>query len=518
MTNSCSPEEFATRNDQSPLSVPADDRFHRALLHDVHPPALRNPKFSGKYNLVVIGAGPGGITAAREAASLGAKVALIERNFLGGDRLNVGCVPSKAIIRTARLYAEMRDADNVGAKVPGSIGIGFATVMQRMRRIQARLSRADSAQRLSEAGVDVYFGEAQFRGPDAVEVAGDLLRFKKALIATGARSLTPPIPGLAEAGYLTNENVFDLTECPPRLLVVGGGPLGCELAQAFCRFGSHVIIAQDDPMFLPKEERDAAQVLSNSLACDGVEIHLNTTVVGVRLEGTRKIVDLMSGGDKFSVSVSEILAGIGRTPNVEGMNLEAAGVRYDTEIGIHVNDFLQTSNRRIYGAGDVCLEYKFTHAAEASARIAIRNALFLGRKRLSRLMIPWCTYTDPEIAHIGLYVREAREKAIPVTTVTILMHDVDRAVTDGEEEGFVKIHVRQVSDRIMGATVVARHAGEMINGISLAITSGIGLRALARVIHTYPTQADAIKMAAEAYNRTRLTPALKSLTRRWLAW
>ena len=271
-------------------------------------------------------------------------------------------------------------------------------------------------------------------------------------------------------------------------------------------------------MFLPKEERDAAQILSDSLARDGVEIHLNTTVVGVRLDGTRKIVDLVCAGDKFSVSVDEILAGIGRAPNVEGMNLEAAGVRYDTGTGIHVNDFLQTTNRRIYAAGDVCLEHKFTHAAEASARIAIRNALFLGRKRLSALTIPWCTYTDPEIAHIGLYVREAREKAIPVTTFTILMQDVDRAVTDGEEQGFVKIHVRQSSDRILGATVVARHAGEMINGISLAITSGIGLRALARVIHTYPTQAGAIKMAAEAYNRTRLTPTLKSLTKRWLAW
>ena len=518
MTNTPLQQKLATRNDQSPPSTPPDDRFHRALLHNVQPFAWRNPKSTGKYNLIIIGAGPGGITAAREAASLGAKVALIERNFIGGDRLNVGCVPSKAIIRTARLYAEMRDADNVGAQVPGSIDIGFQTVMERMRRIQARLSRADSAQRLSEAGVDVYFGEARFAGPDTVEVAGDKLRFSKALIATGARPLTPPIPGLAKVGYLTNENVFNLTECPLRLLVIGGGPLGCELAQAFCRFGSHVIIAQDDPMFLPKEERDAAQILSNSLASDGVEIHLNTTVVAVRKEGAEKIVDLVCAGDRFSVSVDEILAGIGRAPNVEGMNLEAAGVRYDIGTGIHINDFLQTTNRRIYAAGDVCLEHKFTHAAEASARIAIRNALFLGRKRLSALTIPWCTFTDPEIAHIGLYVREAREKAIPVTTFTILMQDVDRAVTDGEEQGFVKIHVRQGSDRILGATVVARHAGEMINGISLAITSGIGLRALARVIHTYPTQADAIKMAAEAYNRTRLTPTVKSLTKRWLAW
>jgi pyruvate/2-oxoglutarate dehydrogenase complex dihydrolipoamide dehydrogenase (E3) component len=430
-----------TANDiQTPVEPP-DDRWRAALVSDVHPAGWRNPKPAGKYNLVIIGAGPGGVTAARQAAALGAKVALIERNYLGGDRLNVGCIPSKAIIRTARLYAEMRAAGNVGAQVPEGIDVGFAQVMDRMRRLQARLGRADSAQRLSEADIDVYFGEARFADVDTVDVAGDRLRFKKALIATGARPLTPPIPGLAEAGYLTNENVFNLTQCPRRLLVIGGGPLGCELAQAFCRFGAHVIIVQDDPMFLPKEERDAAPYRH-----------------------------------------------------------------------------LQTSNRRIYAAGDVCLEHKFTHAAEASAGLAVRNALFFGRERLSALMIPWCTYTDPEIAHVGLYVREAREKDIPVMTFTILMHDVDRAVTDGEEDGFVKIHVRQGGDRILGATVVARHAGEMINGLSLAITSGIGLRALAKVIHTYPTQADAIKMAAKAYNRTRLTPTLKSWSGRWLAW
>jgi pyruvate/2-oxoglutarate dehydrogenase complex dihydrolipoamide dehydrogenase (E3) component len=432
--------------------------------------------------------------------------------------LNIGCVPSKAIIRTSRVYAEMRAAENFGAQAPGSINIDFLSVMERMRRIQARLSRADSARRLSAEGVDVYFGEAHFAGPRAVAVDGKTLRFKKALIATGARPLTPPIPGLAAAGYLTNENVFNLTECPRRLLVIGGGPLGCEMAQAFCRLGSHVIIAQNDPMFLPKEERDAAQILSDALARDGVEIHLNTEVVAVRMEGGKKIIDLVSDDNKISVSVDEIAAGIGRAPNVEGLDLEAAGVQYDTETGIRIDDFLQTSNRRIYAAGDVCLEHKFTHTADASARIVVQNALFLGRKRLSALTIPWCTYTDPEIAHVGLYVRDAWEKAIPVKTFTVLMHDVDRAVTDGEEEGFVKIHIKQGTDRILGATVVARHAGEMINGLSLAISSRIGLRAFARVIHTYPTQAEAIKMAADAYSRTRLTPTLKSLTRRWLRW
>jgi pyruvate/2-oxoglutarate dehydrogenase complex dihydrolipoamide dehydrogenase (E3) component len=402
--------------------------------------------------------------------------------------------------------------------VPGSIGIGFTAMMQRMRRLKARLGRADSARRLEEAGVDVYFGEARFTGRDGLCVAGAALRFRRALIATGSRPLTPAIPGLAEAGYLTNENVFDLGRCPRRVLVIGGGPLGCELAQAFCRLGAQVIVAQNDPTFLPMEERDAAQILSDALARDGVQIHLNTTVAEVRTEAGEKVALLTNDGNLDTVRVDEIVVGIGRSPNVEGLDLEAAGVCYKLEAGILVNDFLRTSNARIYAAGDVCLRHKFTHTAEASAHIAVKNALFLGRARLSALTIPWCTYTDPEIAHVGLYVREAQQQGISVNTFTILMHDVFRAVTDGDENGFLKIHVKQGSDKILGATVVARHAGEMINGLSLAITSGIGLRELGRVIHAYPTQVEAIKMAADAYRRTLLTPRLKWLSRHWLRW
>ena len=300
---------------------------------------------------------------------------------------------------------------------------------------------------------------------------------------------------------MTSENVFDLDTCPRSLLVIGGGPLGCELAQAFARLGVRVIIAEEDPTFLPGEERDAAQILADALARDGIEIHLNSSVVRVRTDGCAKLVDLISDGSQTTVAVDAVLAGVGRVPNVTGMNLEGALVRYDAS-GIKVNDFLQTTNANIFAAGDVCLERKFAHAADASARIVVANALLDGRRRLSGLTIPWCTYTDPEIAHIGLYVREAREAAIPVKTFTILMHDVARAVADGEEEGFVKIHTREGTDEILGATVVASHAGEMIDGLSLAITSGIGLSALAQVIHTYPTQTEAIKMAANAYERT----------------
>jgi pyruvate/2-oxoglutarate dehydrogenase complex dihydrolipoamide dehydrogenase (E3) component len=258
--------------------------------------------------------------------------------------------------------------------------------------------------------------------------------------------------------------------------------------------------------------------LSNAFTRDGIEVRLNTRAIKVRVEQGQKFVDLVSDDYKSTVAVDAILAGTGRVPNVDGMDLETAGVDYDNEVGIRVNDFLQSSNPCIYAAGDACLEHKFTHTADASARIVVQNALFLGRKRLSRLVIPWCTYTDPEIAHVGLYVRDAQAQDISVKTFTIPMHDVDRAITDSEQEGFAKIHVKEGTDRILGATIVARHAGEMINEITLAMVAGIPLRTLARVIHTYPTQAEAIRKAADAYYRSRLTPTVKWLLRHWLAW
>jgi pyruvate/2-oxoglutarate dehydrogenase complex dihydrolipoamide dehydrogenase (E3) component len=257
-------------------------------------------------------------------------------------------------------------------------------------------------------------------------------------------------------------------------------------------------------------------MVSDALACDGVEIHLNTRVVEVRVEGGQKWIETINAGNVARFSVDRILTGIGRVPAVSGLELEAAGVECGDNGAIRVDDFLRTTNRRIYAAGDVCLEHQYTDTADASARIVVQNALFLGRKRVSALTIPWCTYTDPEIAHVGIYVRQARERGIPVKTFTVPMHDVDRAIADGEEDGFVKIHVRQGTDRILGATVVARHAGEMINGISLAMVAGIGLRTVARVIHTYPTQAEAIKRAANAYTRTRLSPWLAWLLRQWV--
>ena len=481
------------------MKDPVDQR----LLENVRPADWENPTPAERYELLVIGGGPEGILAAAQAAERGARVALVERSRLGGECLNFGCVPSKALIRTSRVYSEMRNAAQLGAKAPSKIEVDFAAAMRRMRSVRARISQSMSARGLRALGIDVFFGEGRFTGRTTAQVEGTKLRFTRALVATGSRPVAPRIPGLAEAGFLTNRTLFDLTKCPRRLLVIGGGPLGCELAQALARLGSKVTLVQDEPMFLRQEERDAAQLLFGAFERDGLDLHLNTEVVKVRAERGSKVVELVSDDHRNTVTVDEILIGAGRAPNVGELNLEAAGVAFDLKTGVQINDFMQTTNRKIYAAGDVCFEGSLTHIEEVSARIVVQNALFSGRKRLSAVAIPWCIYTDPEIAHVGLYVPQARAKGIPIKTFTVLMHQVDRAILDGEEEGFVKIHVKEGSDQILGATVVASRAGELINHLALAMAAKVGLSALSELAYSYPTHAGAIMIAAQAYNRTR---------------
>ena len=502
----------------APVLVKPADAHNVRLVSYVHPPDWQNPTPASCYNLVVIGAGTAGLVTAAGAAGLGAKVALVEKHLLGGDCLNVGCVPSKALIRSGRAVFDTKEAAPFGVRTGKPVEVNFPAVMERMRKLRADLSPNDSAQRFTKLGVDVFLGEARFAGPNTVEVGGQTLRFKRAVIATGARAVEPPIPGLAEAGYLTNETVFNLTQCPARLAVIGGGPIGCELAQAFQRLGAQVSLLHKNAHLLDREDREAAAIVQSAFIREGATLRLNATISRVERHGEGKIIWYESQGQEASVVVDEILIGTGRAPNVEGLNLETMGVRYDRRKGVLVNDCLQTTNPRIYAAGDVCLDWKFTHAADFSARIVIQNALFLGRKKASALTMPWCTYTDPEIAHVGLYERDARERGVELDTYVREFKEVDRALLDGEEEGFVKIHVRRGRDEILGATIVARHAGEMISEISVAMAARIGLGRLASVIHPYPTQAEAIRQCGDAYNRTRLTPTVKKWMGRWLAW
>ena len=493
------------------------DEHNQTLVRNVHPGDWVNPEPVPRYNLVVIGAGTAGLVTAAGAAGLGAKVALVERHLMGGDCLNVGCVPSKALLRAARAWADVRDAGAFGVDVPPGTRVNFPSVMERMRRLRAQISRTDSARRFRDLGVDVFLGEGRFSGPDAVEVGGKILRFKRAVIATGARAAAPPIPGLAEVGYLTNETVFSLTELPRRLAVIGAGPIGCELAQAFARFGSLVYLIEAQHGILPNEDRDAAEIVLRALVRDGVTLLCcgGDLKVATGVGGKRLTVD--SHGRHYDIVVDEILVGVGRRPNIENLGLDRAGVAVE-KTGVRVNDRLQTTNPRIYAAGDVCSPYKFTHNSDFQARIVIQNALFLGRAKASALTIPWCTYTDPEIAHVGMYEREAQAKGLPVRTFVQELGDVDRAVLDGEAEGFVKVLVRAGTDKILGATVVARHAGEMLPELTLAIGHGLGLGKIATTIHTYPTQAEAIRKLGDAYNRTRLTPFLKKAFQKWLTW
>ncbi|MGE5254730.1 MAG: mercuric reductase [Planctomycetaceae bacterium] len=502
---------------QVPEVLPKDSH-NATLVSNVHPPDWQNPEPASRYNLVVIGAGTAGLVTAAGAAGLGAKVALVERHLLGGDCLNVGCVPSKCVIRSSRVYADLHEAKQFGYRGPDGAEMDFPAVMERMRYLRARISAHDSARRFQELGVDVFLGEGHFSGPDTVEVAGKTLRFKKAVIATGTRPTEPPIPGLAEAGFLTNETVFSLTERPRRLAVIGGGPIGCELAQAFRRLGCEVTLYHRSAHILNREDSDAAEIIQQSFIRDGILLVLNCKTKRVEKQNGEKVLLFECQGKEQKVAVDEILVGIGRTPNVEGLSLEAVGVKYDLKEGVEVNERLQTTNPRIYAAGDICLKYKFTHTADAAARMVIQNALFLGRRKLSALTVPWCTYTDPEIAHVGMYERDAQREGTEVETFVRSLKDVDRAIADGEEEGFVKIHVRKGTDKILGATVVARHAGEMISELTLAMVGNVGLKTLANVVHCYPTQVEAIKQAADAYNRTRLTPFVKGLFKRWLAW
>jgi len=500
------------------LEVAPLDEHNLKLLDNVHPPSWKDPLSDGTYNMVAIGAGAGGLVTAAGSAGVGAKVAIIEMNLLGGDCLNYGCVPSKALLRVAKTISEVRHAGQFGVHIEGEVKIDFPAIMERMRKLRADISPNDSAKRFEDLGIDVFIGEAKFIGKDSICVNNQTLKFRRACIATGAKAAVPKIPGLSSISYLTNETIFNLTELPKSMIVVGSGAIGCEMAQCFACFGTTVYLTARSGKILGREEVEASEIVAESLTNDGVHILTNCTYHEFTSEEETgmKVLRVTRNGEEELIKAECVLLAVGRSPNVSSLNLEEAGVKYDTREGIKVNDQLVTSNKRIFAVGDCCTKYKFTHVADFMARIVIRNALFFGNAKFSDLVIPWATYTKPELAHVGLYEEDMKKRNLEYDVFEKHFEDVDRAILDGDK-GYIKVITKKGSDKIVGCTIVGSRAGDMISEVTLAITNGLGLGAIALTIHPYPTESECIRQVGDLFNRTRLTPTVKVLFRKLLS-
>lgn len=539
--------------DKSEIGVWPLDEHNAKLLDNVAPKAWKSPEAKMGtqmyFDLVAIGGGAGGLVSSKQSARRGARSAMIEKHMAGGDCLNVGCVPSKALLRCARVVKEMRNNKTFGVTGPirrskffsdqnvencnaqniqnryqeyveSYINVDFPAIMARMRKLRARISPADAYTASVGLGVSVFNGAGRFTSRNTIEVelnngGSRSLRFGKAVIATGGSASVPPIPGLADVPYHTNASLYNLTACPPRFLIIGAGPIGLEMAQAFSLFGSFVRVVDIADKIMPREDPEASAIVQKSLEEDGVEFILNAKsqrleVVQNKAGWTAKNpcftedwpdikIKIMNADRSITeIEVDAVLVATGRKPNVEGLGLEQAGVRYNKRDGIQVDDRLFTSNPNILAVGDVCTKYKFTHVAGTMAEMAVENALFKGNKRMSDLVIPRCTFTEPEVAHTGADAADLDLKGVEYDVYSSDLKHNDRAILDGSDNGFFKVYCRKGTDEILGGTIVAEGAGEMIGQLTLACQFKIplGSAGLGSMIQVYPTVAGGIGGAA----------------------
>lgn len=467
-----------------------------------------------RYNLVVVGGGPAGMACASGAAFLGAQVALIEKNGLGGNSLHAGSVPSKALIRAARSAAELRRCAEFGVRLRDTFDVDFAAVMERVCAVQSRISALHDVESFLNKGVDVFIGEGQFADRSHVTVNGTTLSFARAVIATGARPAPCDVPGLESISALTYDTLFELTELPRRLAVIGAGPLGCEMAQCFARLGSEVTVYEKMPQLLPHEDADAAALVQQALERDSVMLRLGCEELRAEFAAPSGSIHSRIGEHWFADPCDRVLVATGRIPNTEHLNLPAASVAAE-ESGIVVNRYLRTTNPHVFAAGDCCSEYKFTHAADALARIVIANALFFGTDRASSLLVPWCTFTDPQCAHVGVQQPEAEKSHWH--TLCLPLDEADRSLIDGDGAGLFKIHF-DVRGVIRGATIVSARACELMGELVVAMNHNVRLSSLASDIHPYPTESEIIKHAGDLYRRSFITPTMAKFLSKLLEW
>jgi pyruvate/2-oxoglutarate dehydrogenase complex dihydrolipoamide dehydrogenase (E3) component len=464
-----------------------------------------------EYDLIAIGGGTAGLVSAAGGAYLGVRSGLVEKAALGGDCLWTGCVPSKAVIASSRLAHAMRNAEDLGL-TSAAPKHAFADVMARMRAARGVVEHHDDPERFRDMGVDVHFGAARFLSPHEVDVEGvGRMRSKRFVIATGAIPVAPSIPGLAEAGYLDHHRLFEIDSLPDQIAVLGAGPIGLEMAQMLSRLGASVTVVEMANRILPKEDRDVADALLTILRSEGIDVRLNTKVTQVTVEDGKKVL-LTASGER--ISADQLLVATGRRPATEGLDLEKAGVR--TERGAVVVDRgLRTSSRTVWAAGDVTGGLQFTHVAEYMAKTVLRNSLLPGTTKVDYGTVPWVTYTDPEIAHVGLLQAEAEQ--IGGTTYRYGLDDLDRAIVDGTARGFVKISADR-KGRILGATIMGSHAGDLLMPLVLAKKNGLKLSDISTTIFPYPTMVEGLKRTSDAYQRARLEGTSGTILRKVISW